>query len=43
MYKVNVYPDGSTYVETDLEPRQWTEGREIFKDPVTDDGTKKIS
>lgn len=24
-----------------LEPRQWTEGREIFKDPITDDGTKK--
>lgn len=24
-----------------LEPAMWTEGREIFKDPVTDDGTKK--
>ena len=24
-----------------LEPMSWTEGREIFKDPITDDGTKK--
>lgn len=23
------------------EPSQWTEAREIFKDPITDDGTKK--
>ena len=33
------YPEGSS--PEALEPYMWTEGREIFKDPITDDGLKK--
>jgi nicotinamide phosphoribosyltransferase len=33
------YPEGRS--PEALEPSQWTEKREIFKDPITDDGTKK--
>jgi len=33
------YPEGRS--PEALEPSQWTERREIFKDPITDDGTKK--
>lgn len=37
--EVTGYPEGRS--PEALEPSQWTERREIFKDPITDDGTKK--